>query len=252
MRLIRYAFDGQIRMGALIDDDTVAELRGPQFGSKERTGVTHALAAVDILPAVTPSKIIGVGLNYAAHAAEHHRELPPVPKFFFKPPSALIGDGDVIQLPNPTNHVNEEAELVVVIGARARHITVDEAPAYIYGYMCGNDVSDRDVQEMDKNWTARAKGYDTFAPIGPYIEDDFDPADAKIVATINDRVVQSGSTRDMVFDVPTLVSFASGAYTLEPGDLIFTGTPPGVSPMVPGDRVAVTIEGIGTLVNPVA
>ena len=250
MKLVRYLAEGSIRHGELIGD-TIREFEGDFFGKRTPSGVERVLADVELRPPVVPTKIIAAGLNYAAHAAEHHVARPDVPLLFFKPPSALILSGEPIQIPDDRHHVNEEAELVVIIGARARHVGVREAFNHVLGYTCGNDVSDRDVQEMDRNWTARAKGYDTFAPILPYVEADFDPRDASIEARINGDVVQSGSTRDLIFDVATLVSFVSRCFTLEPGDLIFTGTPSGVSPLKPGDTVSVTIEGIGSLVNPV-
>ena len=250
MKLVRYLVDGSIGHGELIGDG-IREFTDGLFGSRTPSGVERALADVELRSPVVPSKIIGTGLNYAAHALEHHIDLPEVPLFFFKPPSALILSGEPIQIPDERHHVNEEAELVVVIGSRARHVSVDNALEHILGYTCGNDVSDRDVQGIDRNWTARAKGFDTFAPILPYVETEFDFRDASIEARINGNVVQSGSTRDLIFDVATLVSFASGCFTLEPGDLLFTGTPSGVSPVHPGDTVSVTIEGIGSLVNPV-
>lgn len=250
MKLVRYLAQGSIRHGAL-EEGVISEFVGDLFGPRSPSGVQRALEEVTLLPPVVPTKIVAAGLNFAAHANEHHVDRPQVPLLFFKPPSALVLSGDTILLPDPSHHVNEEAELVVVIGKRARHLDVDQAAAHILGFTCGNDVSDRDVQEMDRNWTARAKGYDTFAPILPWVETHFDPGDAVIEARINDVVVQSGSTRDFIFDVPSLVAFASHCYTLEPGDLIFTGTPSGVSPLQPGDTVSVTIDGIGTLVNPV-
>ncbi len=250
MKLVRYLAEGSIRHGQFLGD-SIEEFKGDLFSVHEPSGIQRALVDVELLAPVVPSKIVAAGLNYAAHAIEHHVDRPDVPLLFFKPPSAVILSGEPIQIPDEQHHVNEEAELVVVMGARARHVSVDQAIDHILGYTCGNDVSDRDVQAMDRNWTARAKGYDTFAPILPYIETDFDPRDASIEARINGDVVQTASTRDLIFDVATLVSFVSHCFTLEPGDLIFTGTPSGVSPLKPGDIVSVTIEGIGSLVNPV-
>jgi 2-keto-4-pentenoate hydratase/2-oxohepta-3-ene-1,7-dioic acid hydratase in catechol pathway len=250
VRLVRYLAEGAIRHGVL-DQATIREFDGDLFGARQESGVRRSLDEVTLLAPVAPTKIVAAGLNFAAHASEHHVERPQVPLLFFKPPSALILSGEPILLPDASHHVNEEAELVVVIGARAQRLDVSDAAAHILGYTCGNDVSDRDVQEMDRNWTARAKGYDTFAPILPWVETELDPSDAAIEARINDVVVQRGSTRDFIFDVPSLVAFASHCYTLEPGDLIFTGTPSGVSPLQPGDTVSITIDGIGTLTNPV-
>jgi 2-keto-4-pentenoate hydratase/2-oxohepta-3-ene-1,7-dioic acid hydratase in catechol pathway len=176
--------------------------------------------------------------------------VPEVPLLFLKPPSALIGPGEKIVLPPQSQQVEHEAELVVVIGKRGRWIPAEEAASYILGYTAGNDVTARDLQRRDGQWT-RAKGFDTFCTIGPWIETDFDPADSMIACYVNGEMRQMSSTRDMVFSVRQLVAFASSVMTLEPGDILMTGTPSGVGPLLPGDTVEVTIEGIGALRNPV-
>jgi len=177
-------------------------------------------------------------------------EVPKVPLLFLKPPSSVIGPGETIVLPPQSKQIEHEAELVLVIGKRGRNITADQAGDYIFGYTIGNDVTARDLQKSDGQWT-RAKGFDTFCPFGPWIETDFDFSDALITCRVNGQPRQMGSTRDMVFSVGTLVAFISSVMTLEPGDLIFTGTPAGVGLLLDGDEVAVEIEGLGRLSNPV-
>jgi 2-keto-4-pentenoate hydratase/2-oxohepta-3-ene-1,7-dioic acid hydratase in catechol pathway len=208
------------------------------------------LANVELLPPVQPSKIVCVGRNYAAHAAEHNAEVPSEPMTFLKPPSALIGPGVAIELPANAGRIDHEAELVIVIGRRIRHATRENALDAVLGYTCANDVSARDYQKKDGQW-GRAKGFDTFCPLGPWIVTDLDPSDLAIRCTVNDAVQQDSRTSNMVFDVPALITFISSVMTLEPGDIILTGTPAGVSPLSSGDVVRVEIEGIGTLENPI-
>jgi 2-keto-4-pentenoate hydratase/2-oxohepta-3-ene-1,7-dioic acid hydratase in catechol pathway len=203
------------------------------------------------LAPLKPGKIICVGRNYAAHAKEHDAEVPDLPLLFLKPPSAVIGPGDSIYLPPQSNQVEHEAELVAVIGKRGRWIQPEEALSYVLGYTAGNDVTARDLQRRDGQWT-RGKGFDTFCPLGPWIETDFDPADTLVSCRVNGELRQMASTRDMVFNIRQLITFASTVMTLEPGDILMTGTPAGVGPLKPGDEVEVTIEGLGTLRNPVA
>jgi 2-keto-4-pentenoate hydratase/2-oxohepta-3-ene-1,7-dioic acid hydratase in catechol pathway len=174
-----------------------------------------------------------------------------VPLIFLKPPSAVLDPGGTIILPPQSAQVEHEAELVVVMGKRGRNITPEQAPDHVFGYTIGNDVTARDLQKADGQWT-RGKGFDTFCPFGPWIDTDFDPADAVITCKVNGQPRQMASTRDMVFSVNQLIAFISSVMTFEPGDLIFTGTPAGVSPLKPGDSVEVAIEGLGKLVNPVA
>ncbi len=208
------------------------------------------LEKVHLLPPVLPGKIICIGRNYVAHAREHQAEVPEVPLIFLKPPSAVIGAGDQIILPPQSQQVEHEGELVVVIGKRGRWISTDQALEYVLGYTVGNDVTARDLQNRDSQWT-RSKGFDTFCPLGPWIETEFDPADTLITCHVNGEMRQMASTRDMIFNVRQLISFTSSIMTLEPGDILMTGTPAGVGPLKDGDTVEVTIEGLGTLRNPV-
>jgi len=228
----------------------IGAVRGTPFGERQREEATLPLEAVRLLPPVQPSKIICVGRNYAAHAAEHQAEVPEIPLIFLKPPSALIGPGEAIVLPPQSQQVEHEAELAVVIGKRGRWIAPEEAQEHILGYTIANDVTARDLQRRDGQWT-RGKGFDTFCPLGPWIDTDFDPADALITCRVNGDVRQMGSTRDMVFRIPQLIAFISSVMTLEPGDVILTGTPAGVSPLHDGDSVEVEIAELGLLRNPV-
>ncbi len=251
MRIIHYQTKNNLASYGWVLDDKIGTIDGDIFGEYQRSEARLPLADVRILPPVQPSKIICVGRNYAAHAAEHQAEVPEVPLLFLKPPSSIIAPGETIILPPQSRQVEHEAELAVVIGRRGRRIAIDEAHEYVFGYTVANDITARDLQRSDKQWT-RGKGFDTFCPIGPWIETDFDPSDALITCHVNADMRQMASTRDMVFTVRQLIAFASSVMTLEPGDLLLTGTPAGVSPLAPGDRVEVTIEGIGTLENPVA
>jgi 2-keto-4-pentenoate hydratase/2-oxohepta-3-ene-1,7-dioic acid hydratase in catechol pathway len=205
-----------------------------------------------ILAPVAPSKIVCVGRNYREHAAELGNEVPAEPLLFFKPPSSLIAPGEPIVIPPLSNRVDFEGEVAIVIGDRCRNIGADEDPQdYIRGYSIANDVTARDLQKKDGQW-ARAKGFDTFCPVGPLVTDEIDPAAGISVTTrLNGVLRQDGNTRDFIFSINHLLRYITAAMTLFPGDLILTGTPAGVAPMQPGDEVAVTVEGIGTLKNPV-
>jgi 2-keto-4-pentenoate hydratase/2-oxohepta-3-ene-1,7-dioic acid hydratase in catechol pathway len=231
---------------------TVAEIEGHPFGQITFSGQRWALADVRLLSPILPSKVVCVGRNYADHAAEHGADVPKEPLLFLKPSTSVIGPRDVIRLPPQSKRVEHEAELAVVIGASgARRVDRATAAKAIFGYTCANDVSARDLQRSDGQWT-RAKGFDSFCPIGPWIDTDVDPGDLEIRCEVNEEVRQLGRTKDMVFDSATLVSYISHVMTLLPGDVVLTGTPAGVSPMVDGDVVTVRVEGIGELTNPVA
>ncbi len=197
-----------------------------------------------------PSKIIGIGSNYRQHALEMGKPVPGVPKIFLVAPTAQVGDGDAIRIPPGTQRVDHEAELAVVIGRRCCEASVETALDYVLGYTAANDVTARDLQRADRVF-GRAKGFDTFMPIGPSLVSGLDPTDLRVRAWVNGELRQDGRTSDMVFDVPTLISFVSHVMTLLPGDIISTGTPSGVGPLVPGDTVTVEVEGIGRLTNPV-
>ncbi|SIR10748.1 2-keto-4-pentenoate hydratase/2-oxohepta-3-ene-1,7-dioic acid hydratase (catechol pathway) [Micromonospora avicenniae] len=235
---------------------TVAEIEGHPFGEIKFTGARWALSDVRLLSPILPSKVVCVGRNYAEHAAEHGSEVPKEPLLFLKPSTSVIGPRDAIRLPIFSKQVEHEAELAVVIGATgARRADRAAAERAIFGYTCANDVTARDLQRSDGQWT-RAKGFDSFCPIGPWITTGLDVSDLEIRCEVGSdpnalEVRQLGRTRDMVFDVPALVSYISHVMTLLPGDVILTGTPAGVSPLTDGDTVTVRIEGIGELTNPV-
>lgn len=254
MRIVRFSKGKeQPRTGWILDTPSglkVGQVEGSVFGEFRRLEATLPLEAVELLAPVLPGKIICVGRNYAAHAAEHQAEVPEIPLLFLKPTSSVVGPGRPIVLPPQSQQVEHEAELAVVVARQGRWISPEEALRYILGYTIGNDVTARDLQKRDGQWT-RAKGFDTFCPLGPWIETEFDPADSLITCNVNNELRQMASTRDMVFSVRQLVVFASSIMTLEAGDILMTGTPSGVSPLAAGDKVEITIEGIGTLENPV-
>ncbi|MCS7178884.1 MAG: fumarylacetoacetate hydrolase family protein [Anaerolineae bacterium] len=250
MRWIRYATADGPRWG-ILDGETVRELQGDPFGEWMAGPAVGPLSAVTLLAPVTPTKIICVGRNYPAHAAEHGAEVPPEPLLFFKPPSAIIGPGDSIVLPPQSRQVEYEAELAVVMGRRCRNVRPEEAWAYVLGITCANDVTARDLQRRDGQWT-RAKGFDTFCPVGPWLVvgvSEAEVADRAVICRVNGQVRQHGRTSEMVFSPAALIAYAASVMTLEPGDLFLTGTPAGVGPIHPGDVVEVEVEGIGVLRN---
>jgi len=250
MQFIRYlAPDGAANYG-WVYEGKIGAVKGSIFGDYHRSEADIPIESVRLLPPVQPSKIICVGRNYVDHALEHGAEVPQIPLLFLKPPSALIGDEDIIFIPPQSQQVEHEAELAVVIGKKCRWVTAEEAPKVIFGYTVANDVTARDLQYKDGQWT-RSKSFDTFCPLGPWIDTDFNPADALITCHVNGELKQMASTRDMVFNVMQLVAFISSVMTLEPGDVILSGTPAGVSPIKPFDVVEVTIEGLGKLRNAV-
>jgi 2-keto-4-pentenoate hydratase/2-oxohepta-3-ene-1,7-dioic acid hydratase in catechol pathway len=250
MRFVRFQQkNGPPRFGWL-HEDMVGEIEGDLFGSYKRLKADILLKDIRLLAPSTPSKIVCVGRNYVEHAKEHGADVPKIPLIFLKPPSSIIAPGDFILLPPQSVQVEHEAELVIVIGRRGRNVTAESARDHILGYTIGNDVTARDLQRSDGQWT-RAKGFDTFCPFGPWVDTDFDPADALITCRVNGQMRQMASTRDMVFNIGVLIAYISSVMTLEPGDLIFTGTPAGVSPLKTGDQVDVEIDGLGVLSNPV-
>lgn len=250
MRIVRFHTGNEEPRYGWLHDDKVGELAGNPYGRYKRQEAKTPVSEVTLTAPAQPSKIICVGRNYVEHAKELGNDVPKIPLIFLKPPSAIIRPGGTIVLPPQSQQVEHEAELVVVIGKRGRNVTAEEAKKYVLGYTVGNDVTARDLQKIDDQWT-RAKGFDTFCPFGPWIDTDFDIADAVITCRVNGQPRQMGSTRDMVFGVPQLVAYISSVMTLEPGDLIFTGTPSGVGPLRDGDEVVVEIEGLGVLRNPV-
>lgn len=250
MRIVRYQIKSEGPRYGWVLESKVGPIEGDIFGEYRRLEAETPLAEVKLLAPVRPSKIICIGRNYAEHAREQDAELPKVPLIFLKPPSSVINPGDAIILPPQSQQVEHEAELVVIIGKRGRNIIAEEAKGFIYGYTAGNDITARDLQKSDGQWT-RGKGFDTFCPFGPWIDTDFDPSDAVITCRVNGQPRQMASTRDMVFNVNVLIAFISSVMTLEPGDILFTGTPAGIGLLKPGDSVEVEIEGLGKLVNPV-
>ncbi|MDP4510997.1 fumarylacetoacetate hydrolase family protein [Nonomuraea turcica] len=249
MRIIRYEAGGTVQWGVLDPDGGIRAADGDPFAEGLRPGATVGAGARLRAPA-TPSKIVCVGRNYADHAAEFGNPVPKEPLIFLKPPSSIAGPDDEIVYPSLSGRLDPEAELVVVIGRRGRRVRAEDAMSLVYGYTIGNDVTARDLQKSDPQWT-RGKGFDTFCPLGPWVDTDFDPTDVRVTCTVNNEVRQDGRTRDFLFDIPTLIAYVSAFSTLEPGDLIMTGTPPGVRPVRPGDTITVAVEGLGELTNPV-
>lgn len=258
MRIARFVHNDSIGFGTveLAEDagehpDTVQVLNGdPLVGPVNHTGERLHLDDVRLVAPVIPrSKIVAIGRNYAAHAAEFDHEVPAVPMAFFKPNTSVVGPGEPIVYPPQTTAVDHEAELAIVIGHICKDVPVERAAEVIFGYTVANDVSARDLQESDGQW-ARAKGFDTSCPLGPWIETELDPAGLRIRTRLDGEVVQDGVTSDMIHGVAALVAYASSAFTLLPGDVILTGTPAGVGPVAAGQRVEVEIDGIGTLSNP--
>jgi 2-keto-4-pentenoate hydratase/2-oxohepta-3-ene-1,7-dioic acid hydratase in catechol pathway len=229
---------------AVLDSD-------PFFSPAQSTGERLALQDVRLLSPIIPrSKVVGVGRNFADHAAELGNEVPVSPLTFFKPNTAVIGPGDPIRLPAISENVSYEAELAVVISRVAKQVPAEKAHSYVLGYTAANDVTLRDVQQTDKQWT-RAKGFDTSCPLGPWIETEFDPEDVRIRSWVDGELRQDGSTADFIFDIPSLIAHITETITLLPGDVILTGTPAGVGQVVSGNRVHVAIDGLGLLANPV-
>ncbi|HEX7247759.1 MAG TPA: fumarylacetoacetate hydrolase family protein [Actinomycetota bacterium] len=251
MRLLRFRHGDRIATGvAETGDDTVRVLAGTFFEDPLPTGEELALDDVFLLAPVLPSKLVCVGKNYAAHAAEFGMTVPDEPLLFLKPSTAVIGPNDPIPLLPVSRRVDYEGELAVVIGRLAKNVKAEDAYRVILGYTCANDVTLRDLQKTDDQW-ARAKGFDGSAPLGPWIETDLDPNDAVVETRLNGEVRQQGRTTDMVFGVATLIEYITAFMTLLPGDVVLTGTPEGVGPLAAGDVVEVEVEGAGVLANTV-
>ncbi|MDX1583297.1 MAG: fumarylacetoacetate hydrolase family protein [Thermoanaerobaculia bacterium] len=252
MKICRFrrSTDATARYG-LIGEDGVRPCSGPPWDGGEAGGEASALDQVVLTAPVEPSKIIAIGRNYAAHARELGNEVGEVPLVFAKVPSSIIGPEETILLPPESERVDYEGELAIVIGARCRRVPRRNWRDVVFGFTCANDVTARDLQRRDVQFT-RGKGFDTFCPVGPWIETDLDPSDIGVQTRVNDEIRQSGRTKDLAFPVPELVEFVSASMTLLPGDLILTGTPEGVGPLKDGDVVDVEVEGVGTLRNFVA
>ncbi|WP_406049740.1 fumarylacetoacetate hydrolase family protein [Streptomyces virginiae] len=251
MRIVRFEKAGTIRYGLLADDEVVPLINGP-FGPLDvpSDAPRFPLQEVRLLAPVTPGKVLAIGRNYAEHAAELGNDVPEEPLVFLMPGSAVIGPGEAIVKPSYTDELHHEAELAAVIGRTCRDLSPEEVPAHVLGYTCANDVTARDLQGPDRQWW-RAKGSDTFCPIGPWVETDLDVRAVGVRATVNGETRQDGNSSHMVHPVDRLISHISSAMTLHPGDVILTGTPAGVGPLRRGDRVTVSVEGIGELTNPV-
>ncbi|MEY9934249.1 2-keto-4-pentenoate hydratase/2-oxohepta-3-ene-1,7-dioic acid hydratase in catechol pathway [Catenulispora sp. GP43] len=258
MRIARFSIDDEVKFGLVEGEGEqpesleVAEILGHPFGPVQVTQRRWPLSRVRLLAPVLPSKVIGIGRNYAEHAAELGNEAPgknDPAVVFLKPSTSVIGPSDAIQYPLGVSFdVQHEAELAVVIGRMCRQVPVARVPEVVLGYTCGNDVTARDLQRAENQW-GRAKGFDTFCPLGPWIETELDPADLAITCTVDGELRQAGRTAQMTRSVADLVSYVSEAMTLLPGDVILTGTPAGVGPIVVGQQVSVGIEGIGNLTN---
>jgi 2-keto-4-pentenoate hydratase/2-oxohepta-3-ene-1,7-dioic acid hydratase in catechol pathway len=249
MRIARYECEGRARYGiADLESGKVREIAGEPFDRVETTGDARRLEEVRLLAPVVPGKIVAVGLNYKDHARELGMKIPEEPLLFLKAPSALNDPGGEIVYPPQSQRVDYEAELAVVIGRVAKNVKEEDAAAHIFGYTCINDVTARDLQLKDVQF-ARAKGFDTFAPLGPWIVTDFDPTEASVRCLVNGEVQQDGNTREMGASVYRLVAYISSIMTLFPGDVIATGTPPGIGPLRVGDVVTVDVGGIGALTN---
>ncbi|MFI6083523.1 fumarylacetoacetate hydrolase family protein [Streptomyces sp. NPDC051217] len=262
MRIARFSIDGNVAFGAVEEDGTGGKaaglvldiIKGIPYADFELSGTKVPLSKVRLLPPVLPNKVVAVGRNYAAHAAELGNEVPEAPITFFKPTTSVIGSGDAVEYPSFSSDVQYEAELAVVIGRMCREVPRERVKDVILGFTCANDITARDTQQREKQW-ARAKGFDTSCPLGPWVETSIDLTAVgdglAVQCTVNGEQRQLGSTRDMIRSVEDLVVHITEAMTLLPGDVILTGTPAGVGPLTVGDEVAVTIEGIGTLTNKV-
>jgi 2-keto-4-pentenoate hydratase/2-oxohepta-3-ene-1,7-dioic acid hydratase in catechol pathway len=267
MRIARFAIGDEVRYGVVdsdaatgtdsrsgtsADDLAVAEISGHPFGAAAEialTGARYPVADIRLLAPVLPTKIVAIGRNYLEHARELGNEPPGEPLIFLKPSTAVIGPADAIVRPDRlSQRVDFEGELAIVFGRLCRDVPPARVPEVIFGYTCANDVTARDLQASDGQW-ARAKGFDTFCPLGPWIETDLDAADVRLITTVNDEVKQDSRTSLLIYDIATVVSYVTAVMTILPGDVLLTGTPAGVGPLVAGDSVSVSIEGIGTLTN---
>ncbi|MEY3999917.1 MAG: hypothetical protein RLZZ626_272 [Actinomycetota bacterium] len=252
MRVAKFSVAGEVRFG-IVDGPELVVLKGhPLFTNYETTGERVAIKDVQLLPPTLPtSKLICIGKNYADHAAEMGGEAPAEPLMFLKPLTAAIGQGETIVLPSISDQVDHECELAVVISSVAKNVPAEKALDFVWGYTIANDVTARDLQNKDGQWT-RAKGFDTFCPIGPWIETEFEPEDQVIETRVDGELRQHGRLNQMIHDVPRIIEHVSQVMTLLPGDIILTGTPAGIGPIEASQVVEVSIEGIGELTNPVA
>jgi len=249
VKIIRFTTDGRDRYG-ILKGNTVREIEGKPFRHIKETEHSHKLSDVRLLAPCAPTKIIALGLNYHEHAKEMGMAVPSSPLTFLKPSTAVIGNEEHINYPSSSARVDYEGELAVVIKKSAWRVDIKDVSDYILGYTCFNDVTARDLQSSDAQWT-RAKGFDTFAAVGPWIETEIDPGNLTVETYLNGKLKQKGNTADLIYSIADIINFISHVMTLLPGDIIATGTPPGVGPMYPGDTVEVKIKSIGTLRNSV-
>ncbi len=247
MKIVRYAIGKKTGYG-ILDGDMVQGLTGTPYLQLKTNNYYHKLSEVRLLPPCLPSKIVALGLNYRSHSEEVKIAVPTEPLIFLKPSTAVIGPEDNIVYPESSHQVDYEGELGVVMKKMTSHVTKEEALDFVLGYTCFNDVTARDLQSRDGQWT-RAKGFDTFAAFGPWIETEIDPSNVPLETYLNGELKQKGNTSDLIYSVREVISFISRVMTLLPGDVIATGTPSGIGPMKPGDTVEVKIAGIGTLRN---
>jgi 2-keto-4-pentenoate hydratase/2-oxohepta-3-ene-1,7-dioic acid hydratase in catechol pathway len=257
VRIARFSHSGDVAFGVVEGpgedpaDLVVAVASGHPFAPLQLTGESIPLSAVKLLAPVLPSKVVCIGKNYAEHAAEMGGDAPPDrPIVFLKPSTSVIGPGDAIALPRNSDRVDHEAELGIVIGRLCRDVPRERAYDVVLGYTCGNDVTARDHQKQDGQWT-RAKGHDTFCPLGPWVETELKAADVSVRCTVDGELRQDARTSDLIHDIPAVIEWVTAFMTLLPGDVILTGTPAGVGPITAGSTVSVAIEGLGTLTNPV-
>ena len=249
MKLLRHQTPDGPAFGSLKHDGTVNSVHGAPFSDYTVGPTIGQFEELQLLAPVVPGKIIAVGLNYRAHAAEVNMEIPTFPMLFYKPPSSVIGPGESIVLPRSSEQVEHECELALVIGRKTRNVSQEEALDYLIGYTAANDVSARDWQARESQWV-RAKSFDTFLPLGPIIVSDLNPDDLNVATRVNGQTTQDSNTADMIFSVAFLIQEISQVMTLEPGDVIITGTPQGVGPITKGDTVEIEGEGVGVLSNP--
>jgi len=247
MRIVRFAVNNKVEYG-ILSDESIRALAGAPFRGIKPANELYRLSEVRLLAPCLPSKIVALGFNYRSHVEEIKTRVPEAPLIFLKPSTSVIGPEDNIVYPPSSTRVDYEGELGVVIKKKAWRVPREKALDYVLGYTCLNDVTARDLQAQDKQWT-RGKSFDTFAPIGPWIETELDPGRVWVETYLNGELKQRANTSDLIFDVPELVRFISEVMTLLPGDVIATGTMSGIGPMLPGDTVGIKIEGIGTLRN---
>jgi 2-keto-4-pentenoate hydratase/2-oxohepta-3-ene-1,7-dioic acid hydratase in catechol pathway len=250
MKILRYKSNGESKFG-ILEGDTVYAASGDVFSGLSKGEEVGKFDDLELDVPIQPGKVVAIGLNYAKHVTENDptREQPTEPVVFMKPISSLLPHGKNIELP-PGSNIHYEAELCIVVGKQAKRIKQDEWADYILGYTCGNDVSHREYQAKDGQWV-RAKGFDTFCPLGPVIETEMDPNNAAVISRLNGETRQNNNTNDLIFGIPFLMEFITNVMTLEPGDVIMTGTPEGVGAMKPGDTIEIEVGGVGVLSNPV-